>query len=95
MPKLLYARPPNNPTEEKKIRKLARSRHAPGDWIKRARMIMQSWDGLRTTMIAAKLRCHPQTVRESIHRFNAEGPDGLSDRPGAGRKPSLSEAERS
>jgi Homeodomain-like domain len=84
MPKLLYARAPQGTEEERKTRKLAGSRHAPADWIMRARMIVLSWEGLRTAMIAAKLRCHPQTVRERIHRFNAEGMDGLGDRPGAG-----------
>ena len=39
MPKLLRARAPQNAEEEYKIRKLARSRHAPGDWIARARII--------------------------------------------------------
>ena len=39
MPKLLRARAPQNAEEECKIRKLARSRHAPGDWIARARII--------------------------------------------------------
>ena len=95
MPKLLVARPPQDETEERQIRRLARSRHAPGDWITRAKMIARSWDGLRTTAIAAELGCHPQTVRERLARFNAEGLDGLGDRPGAGRKPRLTEAERS
>lgn len=95
MPKLLRARPPADATEERQIRKLAGSRHAPGDWIRRARMITRSWDGLRTTAIARELQCHPQTVRERLVRFNAEGLDGLSDRPGPGRKPRLTEAERS
>lgn len=95
MPKLLYARAPQGAQEEQKIRKLLKSRHAPADWIMRAWMIALSWKGLRTPMIAAKLRCHPQTVRERIHRFNAEGIDGFGDRPGAGRRPRLSEAERS
>ncbi len=95
MPKLLRARAPEDPEEERKVRKLARSRHAPGDWINRARMIALSWDGLRTTQIASELRCHPQTVRERIHRFNAEGLDGLGDRPGAGRKRRITETERS
>src|SRR3712207_9052164 len=45
--------------------------------------------------IAQELGCHPQTVRERIHRFNAEGLDGLGDRPGAGRKRRISETERS
>ena len=95
MPKLLRVRAPEVPEEERKVRKLARSRHAPGDWIDRARMIALSWDGLRTTQIASELRCHPQTVRERIHRFNAEGLDGLGDRPGGGRKRRISETERS
>lgn len=95
MPKLLNARGPEDAEEERKVRKLVRSRHAPGDWIFRARIVSLSWRGLRTARIAEELGCHPQTVRERIHRFNAEGMDGLGDRPGAGRKPRLSEAERS
>ena len=95
MPKLLRARPPFGATEERRVRKLAASRHAPGDWIRRARMIARSWDGLRTAAIAAEVGCHPQAVRERLARFNAEGLDGLGDRPGPGRKRRLSEAERS
>src|SRR6266540_177628 len=85
VPVLLFARPPVDAAEERTIRKLAGARHAPGDWIRRARMIAHSWDGLRTTQIAQQLGCHPQTVRERLHRFNAEGVDGLGDRPGPGR----------
>ena len=95
MPKLLCARAAVDAEEERKVRKLAASRHAPGDWIRRARMVARSWDGLRTAAIAAELGCHPQTVRERLARFNAEGIDGLGDRPGPGRKPRLTEAERS
>jgi len=69
MPKLLRARPPKDLGEERQVRKLAGSRHAPGDWIQRARMIARSWDGARTTQIAAELGCHPQTVRERIWRL--------------------------
>ena len=94
MPKLLFARAPVDEKEEHQIRKLAGSRHAPGDWITRARMIVRSWEGKRTTIIAQELGCHPQTVRERIARFNAEGIDGLGDRPGAGRKSQLTELER-
>jgi hypothetical protein len=43
VPKLLYARPPGDPDEARQVRKLANSRHAPGDWILRARMIVRSW----------------------------------------------------
>jgi transposase len=95
MPQLLPARDPRDATEQHQIRRLAQSRHAPGDWIVRAQMIVRSWEGLRTTAIAKELGCHPQTVRERIARFNAEGIEGLGDRPGAGRKPRLTEAERS
>ena len=95
MPKLLFARPPIDATEERQVRQLAGSRHAPGDWILRARMIVRSWAGERTTRIAAALGCHPQTVRERLARFNAEGVDGLGDHPGPGRTPRLTELERS
>lgn len=94
MPKLLRARPPLDAVEERHVRKLAGSRHAPGDWIRRAKMIARSWDGLRTAVIARELGCHPQTVRERLLRFNTEGLDGLGDRPGSGRRPRLSESER-
>ena len=95
MPKLLRARAPLDDAEECTLRKLAGSRHAPADWIQRGQIITLSWDGQRTKAIAAHLHCHPQTVREHLVRFNAEGIDGLGDRPGAGRKRRLSEAQRS
>jgi transposase len=91
---LLYARPPVDAAEERTIPKLAGARHAPGDWIRRAQIITGSWDGLGTTQIAERLGCHPQTVRERLHRFNAEGVDGLGDRPGPGRPRRLTETER-
>jgi Winged helix-turn helix len=94
VPVLLFARPPVDPTEAHTIRKLAGARHAPGDWIRRAQVIAHSWDGLRTTQIAQQLGCHPQTVRERLHRFNAEGVDGLGDRPGPGRPRRLTETHR-
>jgi hypothetical protein len=83
MPKLLTARAPEDADEERKVHKLAGSRHAPGDWIFRARIVSLSWKGLRTARIAEELGCHPKTVRKRLHRFNAEGIDGLGDRPGA------------
>jgi transposase len=91
---LLHARPPADAEEERKIRKLAGSRHAPADWAMRAKMIAASWGGDRTSTIAAQLGCHMQTVRERLARFNAEGLDGLGDLPGAGRKRRITEVER-
>ena len=95
MPRLLFARPPEDATEERQVRKLAGSRHAPADWIRRAKMIVLSWQGLRTSAIGAQLSCHQQTVRERLLAFNARGLDGLGDRPGAGRKRRITERERS
>jgi transposase len=77
------------------VRKLAQSVHAPADWIRHAQMVARSWDGLRTRQIAEELRRHPETVRERLHAFNERGLDGLGMQPGSGRKPRLSEQERS
>ncbi len=88
MPKLLYARAARDAGEERQLRKLAGARHAPGDWITRARIVVSSWDGMRVPSIAQRLGCHPETVRRRLPRSNAEGIDGLGDRPGPGRSPS-------
>src|SRR5690348_9804010 len=94
MPKLCHARAPSDPAEAAQIRKLAQSHHAPHDCKQRAQMIALSWEGLRTGEIACHLRCHPQTVRERFERFRTEGIDGLTNRPGTGRKARLTEQER-
>ena len=95
MPKYLRARAPHDDSEARKIRRLAGARHAPADWIERARIVTLSWDGLTVPAIAAEAGCHENTVRRWLHRFNAAGLDGLGDRPGAGRKRRITEAERS
>jgi transposase len=95
MPKYLAARPPLDALEERQVRKLAHSVHAPADWIVHAQMVVRSWDGLRTHQIADDLTCHPQTVRDRLRAFNERGLDGLGMKPGSGRKPRLTEPERS
>lgn len=95
MPKLLWARPAQDEYEAQQVRKLAGSRHAPADWTVHAKMIVRSWEGARTTTIAAELECHAQTVRERIQAWNTHGLEGLGMRPGGGRKPRLTELERS
>ena len=85
MPPLLHARLPADPDEQRTLRRLAASRHAPADWILRARIVVRSWDGERASQIAAGLGCHPKTVRQWLHRFNTHGVDGLGDRPRSGR----------
>jgi transposase len=95
VPKFLRARPAQDDGEDRKIRRLAGARHAPADWIERARIVALSWDGLGVAEIAARIGCHENKVRRWLHRFNAAGIDGLGDRPGAGRKRRITEAERS
>jgi transposase len=90
----LSARPPADPDEQRTIRRLAASRHAPGDWILRARIVGRSWDGQGVAEIATALGCHPKTVRQWLHRFNAHGVGGLGDLPRSGRPRRLGEPER-
>jgi transposase len=95
MPKHLAARAPLDAREERQVRTLAHSRHAPADWILHAKLIACSWGGQRTRQIAQALGCHPETVRHRLHTFNTRGLDGLGIQPGAGRRPRLTELERS
>jgi transposase len=66
----------------------------PADWSQRARIIALSWDGLTVPAIAGQLGCHPNKARRWLHRFNADGIDGLGDRPGAGRRRRITGAQR-
>jgi Homeodomain-like domain len=95
MPTHLSARPALDATEARQVRKLAQSVHAPADWIFHAQLVVRSWDGRRTRQIAEELGCNPQTVRERLHAFNDRGLDGLGMKPGGGRKPRLTQLERS
>src|SRR5258706_16474833 len=95
MPKLLQARPAVDAREARQVHQLATSTHAPADGIVHAKMILRSWEGARTTAIAAALRCHAQTVRERIQAFHERGLQGLGMRPGGGRKPRVTALERS
>jgi transposase len=95
VPKYLRARASRDDGEARKIRRLAGARHAPADWIERARIVALSWDGLAVPAIAARIGCHENTVRRWLHRFNAAGLDGLGNQPGVGRKRRITEAERS
>ena len=85
MPKILQARTARDKQEERWVRKMAASRHGPGDWVMHARMVAHSWDGEQVEAIARDLDCSPQTVRRRLHRFDVEGIEGLGDRPRPGR----------
>jgi hypothetical protein len=81
----LYAGPPADAIEERRVRRLAAARHAPASWLECARIIALSWDGAQVGQIASELGCHPRTVYRWLHRFNASGIDGLGDLPRSGR----------
>ena len=90
MPKILRVRAAHDEKEEQWVRKLAASRHGPADWIFHAQIVVRSWEGERVEAIATDLECSPQTVRRRLHRFDAEGIEGLGDRPRSGRHRRLS-----
>ena len=90
----LFARPPADATEERRVRRLAAARHAPASWLAHARIVTLSWDGAQVGQIAAQLGCHPRTVYRWLHRFNQHGIDGLGDLPRSGRPRRLGELER-
>jgi hypothetical protein len=67
MPKLLSARPPAHAVEEHQVRRLARSAHAPADWVFHARMIVASWDGQRKEHAEGAVRGHTEaTTRKEL-----------------------------
>lgn len=95
MSALLFARPAVDGDEQARVCKLAAARHAPADWVLRARIVTLSWAGHTVPQIAEQVGCHPRTVRQRLHRFNADGVPGLGDREGRGRPRRISESERS
>ena len=50
-------------------------------------------DGARRDEAARNAGMDRQTLRDWVHRYNAEGVDGLLDRPRSGRKPRLNEGQ--
>jgi transposase len=56
----------------------------------RLRAVILALEGRTAPEIAAALGAGRRTVQEWVARYNAEGPDGLDDRPGRGRPCRLS-----
>ena len=80
MPKHVSARAAQDEREERQVRKLAGSQHAPADWKFHAQIVVESWAGKTPQAIALVLHCHPQTVRIHLTHFNAQGVNGLGMR---------------
>ncbi len=71
--------------EETEVRRRVSSRTLPARVVERARMIWSLHDGERVPAVARRLGVGTDVVRGWLKRFNAEGLDGLRDRPRAGR----------
>ena len=82
-------------TEEREaINKLSRSTTEPYRLVERARMIVLAYEGMPVPQIAQKLDRSIPIVYLRLKRFQAEGLNGLKDKPGTGRKPIYNEKER-
>lgn len=74
------------------LRRLAR-RSKDNRQTRRLLALAAVYDGMSRTDAAAVGGMDRQTLRDWAHRFNAEGPDGLLDRPRSGMPRWLSEAQ--
>jgi transposase len=68
---------PLRPHEKKKLLRLKRQRTNAVN-SRHARIVLLSRGGLANRAIAAQVDCTPQWVRIIIHRFNADGLDGIT-----------------
>jgi hypothetical protein len=73
------------PDESDTVRQLAQSRTAAARTVERAKIVWLASRGWRVPSIAREVQLGGDTVRLWLKRFNAEGLDGLRDRPRAGR----------
>jgi len=74
------------------LRRLARQSR-DNRQTRRLLALAAAYDGMSRTEAASVGGMDRQTLRDWVHRFNAEGPDGLLDRPRSGMPRWLSEAQ--
>lgn len=67
------------------LRALAKRSRDPRQ-IRRLLAVAAVYDGMSRTEAARVGGMDRQTLRDWVHRFNEEGPEGLTNRPGAGRR---------
>jgi transposase len=87
--KRLYAEP--NVTKE--LRRRARSTTIGARDKERANMILLRLDGVGVEAVAERLKTTAKRVSLWSGRFETSGLAGLDDKPGRGRKPSISNAK--
>ena len=73
--------------------RLAARRSKDSCQARRLLALAQVLDGRRRGEAARAGGMDRQTLRDWVHRYNAEGVEGLCDRPRSGRPPRLSEAQ--
>ena len=88
---MVYVRPLAE-AERQELRKLARCE--VGRVSERMRAVLLSGRGYSVPEIARIFECDEATVRDWIRRFEAEGIQGLKDRPKSGRRPRATPAAR-
>lgn len=71
------------------------ARTADGKQTRRILAIAMVLDGYSRLVAAQAGGMDRQTLRDWVHRYNADGLTGLADRPRPGRQPRLAEAQRS
>jgi len=71
--------------EETELRRRAATRTVPARTVERAKLIWLLHEGERVPAVAKRLGLGADVVRGWLKRFNAEGLEGLRDRPRAGR----------
>lgn len=79
---MIFVRPPTD-DERRVLQRLARTE--VGRVSERMRMVLLSGRGYPVPQIAAIFECDEATVRTWLGRFEADGVDGLRDRPRSGR----------
>ena len=74
------------------LRLLAKRSRDPRQ-VRRLLALAAAYDGMNRTEAAKVGGMDRQTLRDWAHRFNEEGPDGLKNRAGAGRRRLLTDAQ--
>jgi transposase len=82
-----------SPAQRAELERRLRVRTTERRVHERLAMVQAVADGATVPQAARALGCHPQTVRQVVKRFLAEGFAGLADRPRSGRPGRLSEAD--
>jgi|AGTN01.1.fsa_nt_gi hypothetical protein len=73
--------------ERQQLEAWQRATTVPAGLVRRARIVLMRADGESISQISRVVGMRRRFVEKWIKRFRAEGPAGLHDKPGRGRKP--------